>query len=558
MNLRQQFMAGIADTALTQTFDRTSRWAVARRTMQDGEPYSLIDYPYITEILNSRSQKNWIMKCAQSGLTEGGITIGLCEIDYHGRDVIYYFPTGKMAERFSKTRFASAIKLSPYLRRVVTNDSVEIKQIGNATLHVLGANSMANLKGTSSGRLIFDELDEWTDQQIYLAEQRAAGQKNSDKIVWGFSTPKYPNCGVHKQFLTSTQEHFHFDCPHCGEEIEFWDWKKCIEIKGDGIDDPAVHDSFLRCPECKQKLDHETKKDWLANGRWVSHNPDADPKQSRGFWISQLYSPTVTPGEIAIMYLRGAGDEAARREFHNSCLGLPYIEEAHQVTDEHVDACVKRFSIATSQPKNSREGVYTLGIDQGGPLHHWAAVKWMFDPKRFGDPNDRAVGRLVGFGRILQDDWGGVHALMRAYQVRMAVIDFFPNPTSPRVFARKFAGAVYLCQYTTGQSGREIRLTEDDYGANLVKADKVGWLTKTLGRLIAGDMELPLDLSLEFRQHVKAPIRTLKDVKGQYVAEYVEVAGRADHYAHALNYAEIALKILDPGIHPSSIINKIR
>ena len=31
-----------------------------------------------------------------------------------------------------------------------------------------------------------------------------------------------------------------------------------------------------------------------------------------------------------------------------------------------------------------------------------------------------------------------------------------------------------------------------------------------------------------------------------------------DHYAHALNYAEIALKILDPGLHSNSIMTNIR
>lgn len=555
MGIRQDFLRGVAETLINQTYDVCSRWAVKRRVMQDGEAYSLADYPYVEGILNSRAKKNWVMKGAQTGLTEAGITIGLYEIDYHQRDVIHYFPTGKMAERFSKTRFTTAIKLSPYLKRAVVNDSLEIKQIGNATLHVLGANSMANLKGTSSGRLILDELDEWTEKQIYLAEERASGQKNDDKIIWGLSTPKYPNTGIHKQYLQSTQEHFFFDCPHCQEEIELV-WEDSFVLCGENVDDPAVHDSYLKCSKCQAKLDHATKKQWLSTGRWKATNPDSDPTLSRGFHVSQLYSPTVSPGELAVAYLRGSGDEDARREFHNSKLGLPYIEEAYQVNDQQIDAAIRKYSMVTARPTKATDGFFTLGIDQGGALHHWVAVSWKFDATRYGDPNDRAIGKVVGCGRVPQDDWASIHGLMRGYQVRMCVIDYFPEPTAARIFARKFNGFVYLAQYVKGTAAREVRPTEDEYGANIVRCDRVSWLSKSLGRVMSGDMEFPLDLPLEFRQHIKAPVRSLKNVDGTYVAEYVETG--PDHYAHAMTYAEIALKIADPALSSGDTLTKIR
>ena len=116
----------------------------------------------------------------------------------------------------------------------------------------------------------------------------------------------------------------------------------------------------------------------------------------------------------------------------------------------------------------------------------------MFDPKKIGDPNDRAVGRLVGCGRILQDDGAGIHALMRSYQVWRCVIDYFPEPTNARQFARSFKDAVYLCQYVKGVAGREVRLTEDDYGAHLARVDKVSWLSKSLGGLWSGALSYPL------------------------------------------------------------------
>ena len=64
----------------------------ATKKLVPTEFYSLEDYPYVKEILNSRAQYNWVMKAAQVGLSEAAMTIALFEVDYHQRDVIYYFP----------------------------------------------------------------------------------------------------------------------------------------------------------------------------------------------------------------------------------------------------------------------------------------------------------------------------------------------------------------------------------------------------------------------------------------------------------------------------------
>jgi len=534
-----------------------AKWAVARRVMEDGKPYSIRDYPYIKEILNSQAQKNFVMKAAQVGLSEAAWTMALYHTEFHNKPCLYYFPTEKMANTFSKTRISDAIQLSDYLRTVVTVDTASLKRFGTSTLYVTGANSEASLRGISSGRLFFDELDAWTERQQYMAEERASGQRDGDKKIWGFSTPRYPNCGVHKQFMKSTREHFRFFCPYCFADIELV-WPDSMVIHGDSVDDPELKKSHLICTECKNELPHEAKADWLASGYWQATNPEADPAIIRGFWINQLYSPGVEPWEIVAAYLRGHADEAGRREFYNSKLGLPFLEDATQVNDQQIDEATKKYSLQDIMlPIKDRDGIVTLGIDQGGPFHHWAAVKWTFDPKRVGDPNDRAIGRLVGCGRILQDDWSAVHALMRTYRVWRCVIDYFPEPTNARVFARSFKDAVHLCQYIRGAAAREVRLTEDDYGAHLVRVDKVAWLSTTLGRIMRGDLEFPLDLPLEFRKHVKAPVRTYEHPDNdQPKAKYVETG--PDHYAHALTYAEIALKILDPALNSSSILTNVR
>jgi hypothetical protein len=474
----------------------------------------------------------------------------LFEVDYHGNDVMYLLPTDKAAMAFSKTRFSPAIKLSPYLANRF-EDFMEFKIAGTATLYIRGALGDINVKSTPVSRLVIDELDVMDERQIWLALERLSG--HSDKIVWGMSTPTYPNVGIHKLYLKSTQEHFFFPCPHCYREIELT-WPDSFALRGESVDDPKCHDSFLKCHLCHDMLPHEHKRIWLAPARWKATAHDADP-DTRGFSLNQLYSPGVTPGEIAVAYHRGCGDEAARREFHNSKLGLPYIEDGTQVSDTHIDACLRDYSLSSTKIKVGDQSLITLGVDQGD-FHHWVAVKWELTDGK-GDLSDRATGKVIGLGKVFRDDWDELKQLMRAYQVKMCVIDHNPQPTPARWFARQLAGYVWMCLYITGVSAREIITHEDDFGANVVKVNNTAWLSKTLGRVMGEGIQFPRDIPLEFRHHLKNLVRTYKKGNdGNYHAEYVNI--EADHYAHALNYAEIALKILERASVSSNTISNIR
>ena len=418
-----------------------------------------------------------------------------------------------------------------------------------------------------------DEFDEWTPKAVYLAMERLSCQIYGDTRAWGFSTPTLPDVGIDLKYSESTQECFFFNCPFCEKPIDLvWDEENtefhCFEPGN------IPSEAFYFCWRCKKPLPHEQKSSFLADGYYAAKRPEGDPiapdpelkRINRGFYIPQMYSPGVTPEDFAIKYYRGmTGDIDAIKEFHNSAVGQPFIEDQHRVTDSHLrHAKVEAhkvhvklhggqpFKMTDLGPIKKEKHFVTLGIDQGS-VHHWVAVSWKFDRSRYGDPNDRAVGKMIGCGRIMEDEWDKIWGLMREYQVRRAVVDFFPQPTTARKFARRYQEYVYLCQYTTGNTGREIRTTEEDYyGTNLVKVDKTAWLSKTIGRIISGDLLLPLDTPRELEDHVKSLIRTMH--KDRVHAEFKKQDGVPDHYAHALNYAEIALKVLDPTLLDSETI----
>lgn len=564
-------LSRLANHVRDESLTRTSIWAPVRRFMPDGSNFSVEDYPYIVGILDSQADQNFICKGAQTGLTEALITLANHVAAREGRDVLYYFPEVKQAREFSRTRFDDAIKYSPVLRNAIVKQTEAMKKFDSGTIFIKGA-TRRELKSTAASRLFMDELDEWLKGMVALAEQRLRGQRNTDTRAWGFSTPSYPDMGVDLFYQQSTMERYHFDCPHCGERIKLdFDEETCTDPLGKGnlyVCEDDIYESYLKCNCCHSKLDQEDKSNWLrcvehgGSGHWVPTNPDVDPKLCRGFHVSQLYSPAVEPYQIAKDYIEGLTNPQKMREFYNSVLGLPYAGSEYQVQDIHIGACMERkpyrLTDLDTLPPKANGTMITLGVDQGGPYHTFAAVDWRLSTERVGDCNDRAVGKVVGCGIIAHDDWDQVHGLMKGYHVRQCVIDYFPEPTNARVFARKFCGYVHLCQFITGVGGRELRQIEDEYGADIVKVDRTSWLTKSLGRIHSNTLDLPLDMDLEFWEHLKA----LKQVHeprpdGHPAAKYKNFE-KPDHFALALMYAEIAFRILDPPYSPATTIQSYR
>jgi phage terminase large subunit GpA-like protein len=262
--------------------------------------------------------------------------------------VLYVVPTAINASDFSKARFSTALKLSPYLKNLfVDTNTVGLKSTGRNVLYIRGSRRDSNLKSIPVSELILDEMDEMDIHAVWLALERLSGQV--EKHILAISTPTVPKYGIHKLYLTSTQEHYYFRCPCCSRFTELV-WPACIEIIGESASDPRCKESFIRCKECKHKLEHAEKPAFLASGVWKPTELQVSAEESRGFYINQLYSSTITPGELVIAYHRGLGDEAANTEFHCSKLGVPFIGEGAQVTDEMIEDCLKGHTIAAGLP----------------------------------------------------------------------------------------------------------------------------------------------------------------------------------------------------------------
>jgi hypothetical protein len=552
MSLLEDFGDMLHAGLVSKTLGTCSRWVQHRRIM--GEPfpgpYSFKYHPWCKEVHDSEAAFNTVMKAAQMGLTEVAINVAFFTVDIRKRDVLYVLPTLGNASDFSKSRFNTALLHSDYLKGLFTDtNTVGLKQAGGVNLYIRGSRGDSNLKSVPVSVLILDEADEMDQRAIWLALERLSGQLH--KFVFSLSTPTIPNFGIHKLFLQGTQEHYFFTCPKCGRKTELT-FPDCLEVCGEAITDPDVKRSYLKCKECKRRLEHEEKPDFLKKAFWEATSSVSE--DHRSYYINQMYSYTVTPSDLALAYFRGMGDEAAMVEFHNSKQGLPYIPDGGQVTDKEIDSATRSYLEKDQVPDVGSERLIVMGIDQG-KMNHIVVVEYLIGG--LGDINASSFAKVLADLKVPGDDFEQwLDPLMREWQIKACVIDADPQINDARRFARRFPGYVYLCRYRRGVTGKEMQVSEEDSGSPIVTVDRTNWLDASLGRFHSDRVHLPGDISFEFREHIKALVRTYeKDEQGNPKAVYLNTG--PDHYCHAFNYAEIALPLATSVVGGTDIEEKI-
>lgn len=540
MSAKADHTARMSQAELFSNFQPTScfAWACKRRVMGAPFPglYSDLYHPWARELHDCQASYMTAKKSAQCGFTEIAINRALYTIDVLKRDVLYVLPTKTPdAADFSSARFGQALELSDYLRGLFTaTNKIELKQAGGVSLYIRGSNSESGLRSIPVSELILDEYDIMREKSVLLALERLSGQTH--KHVFALSTPKIPGKGIDAFYQESTQEHFFFKCPSCSRRIEL-KWPESIVLCGETINDPACLDSHYICYECEAQLDNENKRFYLAGGLWLPTCDNSD--DHRGFEINQMYSSTVTPGEVAIAYQRGLNSEAAMTEFMNSKMGLAYVAADAQLRDENLDKALRAHLMTDNRPA-SADRMIVMGVDQG--KWHYVSITEFFYPQLGYDLNAIAEAKVLWVGKVAEGDFGFFDRLMREWQVQHCVIDPDPNINDARRFARRFAGHVTLCRYRRGVAGKEIQISEEDSGSPIATVDRTNWIDAALGRFYTGRIELPRDIPLEYREQLKAPVRRYEDdPDGNPIAKYVETG--PDHYAHAQVYCEIALPL---------------
>lgn len=519
------------------------KWTEQYRVM--GEPFpgpwTFKYHPWLRDMIRSDANENVGQKAAQMGFTEAVLNRALFVVVQKKRDVLYILPAKTPdATDFSSGRFDPALEMSETLNDAFTSTkNVGLKRAGMNCLYVRGSRADNHIKSIPCSLIVLDEVEEMTDRAVSLAYQRKMGQNIFQ--IWLVSTPTVPNCGINKKFEISRQEHFMFACPSCSRHTELT-YPECLVITADSETDPSIDGSHLICKECKAMLPNENKWEWLASGIWV---PKFADRTIHGPHVNQLYSSAkaCAPPELARIALRAQTNRADEQEFYNSCLGLPHIPDGSNVTRSHIESCMDSYRMGAVE---LCKGFLTLGIDVGSHCH-FELTNWRFrQAVETTDINAEAVGRVVLAGTF--SDFAEAHTLMMKFKPRMTVIDDMPETRTALAFARHYPGRVKLCHYSNGIGIREII----DHGER-VTVDRTTWLDQALGRFMNQTIALPLDIPNIYKEHMTTLVRIYRDhrVTGEKIALYKSTGD--DHYGHARNYSEIALKLAQTrGEHQNS------
>jgi hypothetical protein len=527
--LAQRLSSGLARKSITTP----SRWASAYRVMGNPYPglYNFDHHPWMREMHDTTCPVTVGMKSAQMGYTEWALNKAFFYLDVKKMDVLYVLPNMQPdASVFSASRFDVAVELSQHLVNLFGDvQNVTHKRAGTCNMYIRGSNSRSQLKSVPVSLLILDEVDEMVQEHIPLADERLSGQIERCKLM--LSTPTIPDFGIDFHYQKSSKEHFFFKCPSCSRSIEL-KWPDSVVMCGNHESDPEVEKSHLICYECKATLHHEDKINFMKKSEWVPEYKDR-MEAMRGFYINQLYSMNFPVADIVRAYLNSLKDIATEQELWNSKLGLPHIVAGAKITMPMVDQCIGEHLMLDF----NRQGLVTMGVDVGRKIHV-EIDDWDTQGRSGHDVNSYATPRLLKHLEV--DTFEELDSLMFDFNVRYCVCDAQPERREAIKFANRFPGKVSLCLYPVGQNGRTI--TQGSEEEMIIKVDRTSWLDLSLGRFKGGNIILPRNTGLDYKEHIMAQVRiTKKDNNGNPLTRYETQGNRQDHYAHARNYAEIAL-----------------
>lgn len=472
-------------------------WARLHRVMPGGHYYSITRdpyrMPYLREIYRAVSSlppggRIAVMKCAQTGWTECAINCALWFMAARQEGVLYMLPSDRALSDMAQARLDKAIRLSPTLREAFTDvTNVGLKVGFGQPLYLRGAHSTEKLREFGVGMVVRDELQVMDEEGAEQALARLGASRY--KWVLDLSNPVFPETGIHLAYLGGTQEVWELHCSHCGT----WAEPRWPE---------SVKEGELVCASCGAPVDK------AAGGRWraTAGGP------YRSFRLSQLVSPSVTPAEIEASYREARGNATRMQVFWNMVMGLPYAPEGAQITDAILGGLSRSGEMAAGSQRPT-----VMGVDVGAVLH--VVIR-------------RLEGGIVWAGTT---EWAGLARLMSSYNVQKCAIDWAPETTQAKSFARSFPGRVALVRYLGPATLGDREAVED--GVTVLSVNRTEAIDTALARILNREETVPTNLPADFWRHLKAVTRQV--VRRGTAEHAVWIENGPDHYVHAFTYSEV-------------------
>ena len=528
---------------------RTADWIIAntRHPRVASQHWSFKDHEFQIGICNEHRYKASIRKCSQIGLSELSVRIMLALLAiYPSTTGIYTLPSAGFARKFAKSRIDPVISASPDLKPMVPTEinSSELKRIGTSFLHISGTWGQAAAISVPADVLIHDEVD-FSNQTVLTTYASRLGHAQDGGIVRRFSTPTVNGYGVSEAYDNGTQASYAIKCPGCYEWVvpnflldvvlPGYDGA-LVELDKSDVGNPLYKfdEAKLLCPECRAEIPHDRLAD-PARRQWVHAYPDRD---EASYQVAPIDAPAVNSVTKTLTAIK---DYDRKADWVNFELGIPY-EDAESTFLPDVMKANRVVEWLAPRPMAAQGCI--AGLDLG-------KTSWML----IGHTRDGRTIDLVHAEKIKETGEGylveRVMELVKWYGIIKLVVDAMPNfSTGLQLINRTRHNQTYACYYVrsnrTALSNMDVKDVEQ-----VINANRTGTFDDLVKAVNAGQYRFARHQEFNLVIEHLASMKRVSHMNSQGERVAAWTATGDDHYAHALNYLELARQMCDySGKHP--------
>jgi hypothetical protein len=497
------------------------KWEVATRAWAT-EIYQAVN-PWVVEKYPTDEPKRVVVtKSTQAGISTWGMVRMFHFATNWPVRIFYTLPRQQDVLDFVTTRIDPMIKASPYLRNLQgTPDSAHAKKIGDSYLFFMELSVEPRMMPADA--LFVDEVDLSNPDYMSTALNRLDASRW--KLSYYLSTPTIPNYGIHGLYTASDSRQWLVKCPKCRHEQPI-DWEINLRVVGVASKPDRVYYGCIKC-------DAEITIQDMQFGRWVAEHPGAD---MIGYHVHQMLT---TPAPA--LYTLYRDPQTKLVEFYRKRLGKPYELGGGSITRD--DILVTCFdSPYDPEPSYDGKSTYYLGADQGNEIQ----VIISKDEPGKNRPkivHIEAIPIEQGFNRLAQ--------LINLYKVRYGVVDANPNRHASIALTDTFPGRILIADYI---EQRDVWRANKSQGKNFltnVSINRTAGFDGLMKSISDGEWALygtpprlspEIELVIDHVTSLKRDVETRKSLAGEtQVGVWRKL--RADHFAHAWLYMDIARKL---------------
>lgn len=336
--------------------------------------YKFDQVPFLEEICETITrpdvEKVVIRKPSRVGVTEGPI---LNAIGYYVHQepssILVALPTVDDAETFSKAFLAPMIEATPVLRALMPDgrgrdsaNTILRKELGGATVELIGTNSPRQVRMRGARILLGDEVDAMArssgKEGDFLGLFGTRSDNYADRKMVLSSSPSWKGLSqIDREYADSDQRIFLLTCIRCGlmQELKWGDRETPYGMKWPADRPDQV---FYLCQGGCKLYDKDKSAMYAAGYEWRALNPG---NPTAGFSFNRLVSlfPGAEWPRLARRWLKVHADSERRQVFVNTVLGESYEDPGVKVSGSTLLA--RREEYAAEVPMGV--AVLTAGVD---------------------------------------------------------------------------------------------------------------------------------------------------------------------------------------------------